>query len=307
MTTAPNNFAADIPDSLSHAYNWMSFTPERRFTQKRDDYAATLAQDHADFEAAATAGGTLDQLEEEFTRYRANMRRRWVAAIASDSRCASSFVTGGSNFPARRMEKRHDIAMRRWLEISDFRKRARAAIIDKLNPKQRYAIGSGDDDAIERLTERIAEAEAKQVRMKAVNAAHARYLKNPASLETSGLDHAAVTLIRDYQPAYSWEPHPFAPYQLTNNGAEIRRLKERLAKVTTAKATPQTIREGAAARIEDCPPENRVRLFFPGKPAVETRDALKKHGFIWTPTLGAWQAYRNPSTLEFATKVADQQ
>ena len=64
--------------------------------------------------------------------------------------------------------------------------------------------------------------------MKAVNAAHARFLKNPESLDKADLSETAKKMIRDYVAEYSWEKHPYAPFQLSNNNAEIRRLRERV-------------------------------------------------------------------------------
>lgn len=58
--------------------------------------------------------------------------------------------------------------------------------------------------------------------------------------------------------------------------------------------TPRRIRKpppeehGDVRIVED---ENRVRIFFPGKPIDETRAALKGAGFRWSPTVGAWQRH----------------
>ena len=93
----------------------------------------------------------------------------------------------------------------------------------------------------------------------------------------------------------------FADYEIKNNNANIRRLKGRLAAISTAKATPETVTEGAnGIRVEDCPADNRVRIYFPGKPDAATRGGLKAHGFRWTPSLECWQAYRNHSGLTHA-------
>lgn len=96
----------------------------------------------------------------------------------------------------------------------------------------------------------------------------------------------------------------FEPFELTNNNANIRRLRDRLATVEKAHATPATEHQGTKARLEDCPAENRVRLFYPGKPDADTRATLKSSGFRWTPSLGCWQAYRNNRTLPMAHHLA---
>ncbi len=91
---------------------------------------------------------------------------------------------------------------------------------------------------------------------------------------------------------------------MTNNHANLRRMKQRLETIGRDQAKESTELEGSNARFEDCPEENRVRLFFPGKPAEDVRTLLKSRGFRWTPTIGAWQAYRNPWAIETAKKIA---
>jgi hypothetical protein len=85
------------------------------------------------------------------------------------------------------------------------------------------AVGSGgissdDPEAGMKIEDRIAELEDKQMFMKTVNVAHARFLRNPASLDTVKLSEAVKEQIRTYQPQYSWEPHPFPPYATQNLG-----------------------------------------------------------------------------------------
>lgn len=94
------------------------------------------------------------------------------------------------------------------------------------------------------------------------------------------------------------------PWKMTNNNANLRRLKQRLESISKNQSTETTKAEGANARFEDCPADNRVRLFFPGKPSEEIRKDLKSSGFRWSPTIGAWQAYRKDWTIEKAKKVA---
>lgn len=295
----------DIPlDTAIRAHDGTSFNPERRGETARNDYAQTLA---GDWESLRGEIGDnpekLAILESEFARYREGYRKRYLAYLHSNARCVSWAIAGPSNFPAARMQKRADIAHKRLNEFIEFRKRALEAIRRAIHPEWR-PIMAGDSNAVERLREKIAEAEQMQEQMKAVNAAHKAFLKNPASLDESGLPDRLKETVRRYVPEYSWEPHPIAPYELTNNGANIRRMKERLEQITRARSTPETKSAGSNADFEDCPAENRVRLRFPGKPAVEIRDQLKRSGFRWAPTLGVWQAYRNWNTLKIAREIA---
>lgn len=201
------------------------------------------------------------------------------------------------------MNKRADIAHKRLNELLEFRERALKAIRRTLCPTA-GPIMSGDSDAVQRLAAKIADAEQQQERMRAVNNAHKRFLKDPASLDGCDLPEKWKETIRNYKPQYSWEPHPIAPFELTNNSANIRRMKERLAQISALKAEPANEAQGEIARFEDCPSENRVRLFFPGKPTEEVRSRLKSSGFRWSPTIGAWQAYRNWNTITTAKREA---
>lgn len=300
------SFQSDIPVSLATAaHSGTSFVPEKRAEQMRSEYSATLSADYETFKAHAVKGGTLELLEEEFSRYRAGYRAHYTAWLSSKSRCLSPMITGPSNFPTRRNEKRNEVERNRVERLIEFRERAHAAVVRTLRPDLR-PIMSGDADATERLEEKIAKAEELQARMKAANAAIRKHKKagegaQVAALVALGFPEARA---RDLLKPDFCGRIGFADYETTNNNANIRRMKERLAKVSRDQAKEDTAIEGENARLEDCPAENRVRLFFPGKPAEEVRSKLKKSGFRWSPTIGAWQAYRNHWSMQTAREVA---
>lgn len=292
---------ADIPHDLAQrAYSGTSFSPERRGDTARSDYASSLVADYELLLKQARKGGTEHLLEEEFARYRAGFRQRTIEHLGAESRCVSWFIAGPSKFPAARMQKRADSAHNKLNELLDFRRRALKSIIRKLRPELRPVM-AGDSDAVGRLESQLADMLTQRERMKRVNSAHARFLKDPASLDTADLPEEWKARIRNYVPRYSWEPHPIAPYQLTNLGANIRRVEQRIEQLKRTKALPQqTVETESGIRVEDCPAENRVKIFFPGKPDSTVRDTLKSNGFRWTPTVGCWQAYRNYRSMALA-------
>lgn len=299
-------FLNDIPLSLAvSAHSGTSFSPEKRGAYERNEYAQTLQTDYDNLRRSASEGDTLHLLDAEFARYRHAYAERYSAYLRSRSRVISVMITGPSNFPSRRNQKRGDIADKRLSELIEFRQRALKAIGRTLRPDL-APIMSGDSDAVARLEDKIRQAEAHQEQMKTVNNAHKKFLKDPASLDKSGFSESVKQIIRNYVPAYSWEPHPFAPFELTNNNANIRRMKQRLEGLRRAKATPETEieNESNGIRLEDSPADNRVRLFFPDKPSADVRSTLKSKGFRWTPSLGCWQAYRNHWSIELAKQIA---
>lgn len=300
-----DQYMQDIPLNLAvSAFNGTSFSPEKRGESYRNDYAKTLSGDYETLRQHAEKGGTVAMLEEEFARYRDGYGKRYRAWLASHGRCISSMITGPSNFPTRMAEKRSNVEHKRMGECIAFRESALKAAIRNLRPDLR-PIMAGDDNAVTRLQAEIDKAEAMQARMKAINAAHKKFQKDPAILDVLDLSDDDRRIIRNYKPAYSWEPHPFAPYELSNLSANIRRMKERFTQISTAKATPATEMQGDGVRIEDCPADNRIRLFFEGKPEAEIRDKLKRGGFRWAPSIGAWQAYRNHNAMNLAKSFAE--
>lgn len=187
-------------------------------------------------------------------------------------------------------EKRHraaiarsDMNMRKGVEALDAAKEAvrRAAAVGA------GGISSDDPDAIQKLQAELAEAQTMQDAMKARNAAW-RKAGNKAGRQPNG----------------EWIEPPCAPYQLTNNSANIRRIEQRI-KVLKANASRETREEdyqGVCKLVENAE-ANRVQIIFPGKPSAEIRTKLKKAGFRWAPSEGAWQRQLNNSAVYWAREL----
>lgn len=309
----PTTFENDIPLDLARsAHAGTSFVPERRGDQERASYAAQLALDYNELAKLATTDEKRATLAAEFARYRSGYRTRYIARLSAMSRCVSTMIAGPSNFNTRRHGKSSDRADKRTTDVCDYREAALAAIRKALQPELRPVM-AGDGDAVERLTAKIAKLEAFQAQAKAINACIRKHAKGGidaqvaalVALELPGRDKrfseetARALLKPDFAGRIG-----IPAYELTNNNANIRRLKERLAAISVAKVAEVVEAAGDAARFEDNPGENRVRLYFPGKPSAEVRTRLKTGGFRWTPTLGCWQAYRSDRTISLAKREA---
>jgi hypothetical protein len=178
-------------------------------------------------------------------------------------------------------------------------------------------ISSDDPNAVEKLREKLAKLEERQAMMKAVNAAHKKFQKDPATLDKSALSDSLKATVRNYTPAYSWEPHPFAPYQLSNLSANIRTIKGRIEQLKRVERNTEALRaaNGGEAikgeefagglRIEENLEENRVFIFFPGKPSEEIRSACKRAGFRWAKSIGAWSRHHSSAAIWEAKRIKD--
>lgn len=299
------DYKDDIPQSEALAAARGTYSqPERVAESSLRDYASTLQSDFETLQKLTTTQEKVDILDDEFARYRAGYRDRTLAYLGANSRCVSWFIAGPSNYPARSQEKKRNTADKRLRELIEYRERALKAIRRKLTPELQ-PVKSSDSDAVSRLKAKIEKAEKDQALYKAVNKIVKAKPKNEKTdekikqLEELGLKTALKVFEKDFIGRVG-----IPSYKLTNNNANIRRMKHRVEKVIRDQSTPDATAEGSAARLEDCPADNRVRLFFPGKPDAEVRTRLKRSGFRWARSLGCWQAYRNAWTLQTARKEA---
>jgi len=82
---------------------------------------------------------------------------------------------------------------------------------------------------------------------------------------------------------------PYEAYILQNLGQNIRSVKlriESLEEIDKIEESKETINN---ITIEINKDENRVQMFFPGKPDKDTRTLLKSRGFHWSSYNGCWQ------------------
>jgi Domain of unknown function (DUF3560) len=158
------------------------------------------------------------------------------------------------------------------------------------------SIFSDDPDAIEKLKEKIAAAVERQDFMKAGNKI-VKSKKLTIEQKTEQLKAAGhCTLI--LQPDFCGRIG-YADYELTNNNANIRRMKQRLEQLE--KALINAIEVGDTEQeypdlnliVRHARTINRIQLIFSGKPSGQIRNLLKSHGFRWAPSEGAWQRHLN--------------
>lgn len=123
-----------------------------------------------------------------------------------------AFITQPGHIPARaRIIAQEDRAYESLRKAESMKSRA-----DGIQSQMDHAIYSDDDDAIERLRERVAELEAKREQIKAVNAAYRKAHKAELAAMTPYERNHAV---------------PFPAYALTNLSANIARNRKRLTQL----------------------------------------------------------------------------
>jgi hypothetical protein len=217
-------------------------------------------------------------------------------------------------------EKRHralleraDNDMRKSVEASD-----KAAYYDQraASAESNDAISSDDPEAVVKLKEKVAELESFQSQVKSDNA-KLRKAKlsgdDPAlavKLAELGLSEWTQKEIRTLAHICPYHLKPYAripAYVLSNNNANIRRVRERLkhleASFQKAEETPVESVKIGEVEIVSNNAENRVQIFFPGKPSEAVRADLKSSGWRWSPREGAWQRHLSNAARYYAEAI----
>ena len=214
-----------------------------------------------------------------------------------DARVPSILIAGGSNFPVRKKEKQNaarDTNYREWQDIQ--------GLLDKIRSTGMGGISADDPQAVQKLEKKLAGLEKAQETMKAVNA----YYRKHKTLD--GCPHLSAESIEKMKAdmASQWhiEDKPYPTWALSNNSAEIRRVKERIKSLSQQREIGYVSWEFEGGKVEANTEANRLQILFEEKPDAATREELKSNGFRWSPKAEAWQrqltdnAYRSADYIK---------
>ncbi len=207
----------------------------------------------------------IDHLLDTYTRKLAeNMNQ----GFAIDARVPSVMIAGPANFPVGKKEKQNrarDSNMEEWRYIQ--------GLLDKIRSTGMGGISADDPAAIEKLQKKLDGLERSQLIMKEVNAYYRKHgkLDGCALLVPDQIEKLKASM------ASSWrsDPRPFESYQITNNNAEIRRVKARIEQLSKQAQREFSGWEFDGGRVEMNREDNRLQVFFDGKPDADTRAELK--------------------------------
>ena len=214
-----------------------------------------------------------------------------------DARVPSILIAGGSNFPVRQKEKQNaarDSNMQEWQYIQ--------GLLDKIRSTGMGGIRQDDPQAIPKLQKKLAGLEKAQETMKAVNA----YYRKHGTLD--GCPHLSPENIEnlkaDMASGWHYEKKPFQSWELSNNNAEIRRVRQRIESLTRANEVAYVGWEFDGGHVEANRDQGRLQVFFDGKPEADARQQLKENGFRWAPSVGAWQRLLNDNAYYASDRIA---
>lgn len=214
-----------------------------------------------------------------------------------DARVPSVMIAGPANFPVRKKEKQNAARDRNEEEYLEIQK-----ILDRISSVGMGGIMSDDKDALKKLTAKLEGLEALQEKMKAINA----YFRKHKTLE--GCPDLTEEARHKLESGQVYHEAPYPGWALSNNNANIRRIRERIAQLQkeaerAAQGVGATPEQGDGYVLKENHEIGRIQFIFDGKPDADTRALLKSNGFRWAPSEGAWQRMLNDNGRWAAQQV----
>lgn len=247
-----------------------------------------------------------DEIERLYERYESKAAAYINESNRVGAMCPSVLVTGSGNFPTRKKKKQLDAYDSFYKKDWGFDK-----IIHKLNliGTDREPVKSGDADAIGKLQKKLDDRMHDQDVMKKGNA---YWRKHKTMVGFDLISEKTQQKLDELMAKGEWPytHQPFAPFELSNNNAEIRRLKKRIEELQAAKESePAEEREvticGELCTVAENADNMRLQVFFDGKPSAECRTKLKANGFRWAPSQGAWQRQLTNNARYALNRITD--
>lgn len=304
------------PDYISRANSASHFDAGDGIEREAN---STLAKFDAEFPT--------DGLTDEQKEYIAERREKWREFVVNHyndhCRRRSEYmpvsVCGPARYPAQKMEQK----VQRIMTLSgEFAEKASRFIkntqkhLENLVPLEKQladlragkwhhgeAIPSNDPHVIEKLGAMLECLENRQEFMKTANKAIRKSKTHEGRIEAlkaAGFTEAAA--IEILTPDFA-RRIGYPSYALTNNNANIKRIRARIAHIKAEREAPTIqgwkFNGGEVVANHDA---DRLQIIFDEKPNDEKRALLRKAAFKWSPRFGAWQRQLTRNAL-YATKT----
>ena len=306
---APDKMPGQTEPRTSVTYYPINETAAQRAKEaiSYSDYkpgSATAEYRHYVDEAAELAARQKKRVDPSFHAKIDSMLDTYARKLAANmnkgyeitARVPSVLITGGSNFPVRKKEKQNAAADKNMEEYREIQ-----GLLDKIRSTGMGGISADDPNAVSKLESKLAKLEKSQETMKAVNT---YYRKNKTLDGCPALNPEQIENLKaDMAQSWHIDPKPFASRALSNNNAEIRRVKERIASLTRQKEVGYVGWEFDGGKAEANAADNLLQIFFDGKPDPDIRAELKGNGFKWSPSAGAWQRQLNDNAIYAADRI----
>lgn len=300
----PEGFRADpslIDRELAmRAHSGTSFSPEKRGQWIIKEFGDHTSRIREDLMKCADTEEERDFIDAEMHTLQSGYASKMNDQLASQGRCVSTMIAGPSGFNTSRAEKANRAYDNKVDATNAYLDRAISSIHRRLNKMQVEAAGG----EAEVMKDNLRMAEESQELMKAVN----KILRSKKLSDEDKAQQVHTDLGLSEQLVHElmhpdWGKPGFASYQLSNNNANIRRMRERVAELQKKEDTPTTERKFDGGTLIDNCEDDRIQIDFDEKPDEAMRAKLKGSGWRWAPSIKVWQRKRTNAAIYSAKQI----
>jgi len=272
-----------------NAHRGTSFSPEVRAKSHQQDFAETLNKHAETFEKLIKADTQKEIAISEFERFKQKYKALYISWLSAKSRCLSTMITGGSNFPVRQAEKANISEHKRSLELSEFEDKAISAIIKKIKGLLPQEIR--DDETWQSIKKEIYSS------ISTVIGIHKGELHYSKPLITGALKRFITSMYKNRQYIHvnkaldeiseNEKKYNLVIFAKNNPIWDFRKEPEKIEEIL--KKENKSIFKNKDLEVLNNYEIQRVQLLFNGKPSQEIINYLKSKAFKWSPSNMAWQ------------------
>ena len=284
------------------ASNGMSFDPEKRGRATIDGFNSHIVRIREDLMKCAKTTEETDFIEGEMSTLTSGYASKMNDQLSSQSRCMSTMIAGPSGFNTYRAEKANRAYDNKMTATNEYLDRAISSIHRRLN-KMRVEAAGGE---AEMMKDKLRRAEETQERMKDTNKILRGKKLSDEKKTRQVMDKYGYPERFVYDLMHpDWGKPGFAPYQLSNNNANIKRMQGRVNELQQKEDTPTTeIMFNGGSIIDNCE-DDRVQIDFDEKPDEAMRAKLKGAGWRWAPSVMMWQRKRTNAAMQSAKEILE--
>lgn len=273
--------------ALESAYRGTSFVPEKRAA---DEIAGNVRWFNGTVDDMARLCSNEEQrayLAEQLPRFKDKYLGLFRACTAAQSRCLSTMIAGGSNFPVRRAEKANASHMRHINAMIDWQPRAIAAIKKGIEERKTPAQVEADymDDVRKMVRHAYLRADFGRRNFYGRFQTWAKYASDE-------MVRTALDYLKEYQDKYH-DGKGFTPrhkiWQVVG-GSNAEQSADESVEINGI----SVVRNGSL---------DRVQIIFSGKPEPYLIAKLKAHGWRWSPKNCAWQRQNTDNAYRSALEI----
>jgi hypothetical protein len=295
----------DVPYSLAYdAHRHSSFSPDTRAYQRQQDYVNHITEMYRALRKEAKTPEQEAVIPQELQRYRDGYLERYKSKLNSDSRTASTMITGGSNFNVRRNQKRLDAAHNKLEDLIEYTERASARAIK--NVKDAAPQQFKDDQYTEMLKKEAVRSMGIVMGIdKGQEAGHRPlFVTSIAEKLERAWKNGNQQAVRDTL-LFIQEKQNLLPKPLFSSKHKIWKLLDQ--PIPEKKTGSETVSEGGnhGASMTLNHAKNGVEIKFPSKPPQEVLDRLSSAGFRFSRFQNLWYAKQTPRAVGFAEKFVN--